>query len=131
MVAKVHGNTGATNYGGSRGIGQASIPDGTIGWVGVTGNAIGDVAYLKAADCTSMDRVQQGYFFQCTGGGATVDFTLAPEAQATNPDPAVQAMVPWSNTLTFTTTAIQKSPVAFSAIRVTFTAPGAVFCVSR
>jgi hypothetical protein len=130
MVAKVHGNTGATNYGGSRGIGQASIPDGTIGWVGVTGNAIGDVAYLKAADCTSMDRVQQGYFFQCTSS-ATVDFTLAPEAQATNPDPAVQANVPWANTLTLTTTAIQKSLVAFSAIRVTFTTPGAVYCVSR
>jgi len=130
MVAKVQGNRGATSLGGSKGIGITQAPDGSIGWVGVTGSAAGDVAYLRAVDCTSLDKVQQGYFFQATGG-ATIDFTLVNGERATNPDPTVQANVPWANTLTLATTAITKSPVAFAAIRVTFTGPGEVYVVAR
>jgi len=133
MAAKVTGNRGATNYGGALGVGQRSTPDGSIGWVCVSGQA-GDVAYLRAVDVTSLDKVQQGWFFQANGTpspSATISFTCAEGGYATNPDPAVQANIPWANTLTLTTTTITQTPVAFSAIKVTLVNPGEVYCVAR
>jgi hypothetical protein len=134
MVAKVTGNRGGTNYGGAGGVGQRSTPDGSIGWVCVSGSAAGDTAYLRAVDVTSLDKVFQGWFFQANGTptpSVTVYFTCAEGAWAVNPDPAVQAMVPWSNALALTTTTITKGPVAFSAIKVVFTDPGELYVVAR
>jgi hypothetical protein len=129
MAAKVTGNRGGTNYGGAAGVGQRATPDGSIGQVTISGKA-GDVAYLRAVDVTSLDKVQQGWFFQSVSG-ATVDFTCAEGAWATNPDPEVQAVVPWANALTLSAGTIEKALVAFSAIRVTLTAAGEVYCVCR
>jgi hypothetical protein len=133
MAAKVSGNRGGTQYGGSGGVGQRSTPDGSIGQVTISGQA-GDVAYLRAVDVSSMGDVQQGWFFQANGTpspSASISFTCAEGAWACNPDPAVQAIVPWANALPLTTTTITKAPVAFSAIKVTFTNPGEVYVVSR
>jgi hypothetical protein len=130
MTAKVISNRGYSNFGGgSQGIGGNQAPDGSIGWVGIVGK-VGDVAFLRAVDCTSLDKVQQGYFFQSTGS-ANIDFTLVNGERAINPDPQVQAIIPWANTLPLTTTAITKSLVAFAAIRITFVTACEVYCVAR
>lgn len=134
MVAKVTGNRGSTNYGGSNGVGQRTTPDGSIGWVCISGSEAGDVAYLRAVDVTSLDKVQRGWFFQANGTpspSVTLEFTCAEGAWAINQDPAVQAMVPWANPLALTTTTITPATVAFSAIKVTFTNPGEVYIVCR
>jgi len=133
MAAKVTGNRGGTLYGGAGGVGQRSTPDGSIGQVTISGKA-GDFALLRAVDVSSVGDVQQGWFFQANGTpspSATVEFTCAEGAWACNPDPEVQANVPWANALDLTTTAITKAPVAFSAIKVTFTNPGEVYVVCR
>jgi hypothetical protein len=133
MAAKATGNRGGTLYGGAGGVGQRSTPDGSIGQVTITGQA-GDVAYLRAVDVTSLDKVQRGWFFQANGTpspSATVEFTCAEGAWACNSDPDVQANVPWANALTLTTTTITPAEVAFSAIKVTFTNPGEVYVVCR
>src|ERR1700682_5415813 len=133
MTAKVTGNTGGTNYGGPGGVGQRSTPDGSIGWTCISG-AAGDVAYLRAVDVTSLDKVQQGWFFQANGTpspSVTVEFTCAEGNWATNQDPAVQLNIPWSNPLALTTTTITPATVAFSAIKITFTNPGELYIVCR
>lgn len=133
MAAKVTGNRGGTLFGGAGGVGQRTTPDGSIGQVTISGQA-GDVAYLRAVDVSSLDKVQQGWFFQANGTpspSATIQFTCAEGAWACNQDPAVQANVPWANALALTTTTITKSPIAFSAIKVTFINPGEVYCVCR
>jgi|ERR1700682_5129285 len=134
MVAKVTGNRSTTTYGGANGVGQRMTPDGSIGQVTVSGSATGDVAYLRAVDVTSLDKVQRGWFFQANGTpspSVTVEFTCAEGNWATNQDPAVQLNIPWSNPLALTTTTITPATVAFSAIKITFTNPGELYIVCR
>lgn len=128
---KMLGNRGSylTGVGG---IGASTYPDGSIGWVGIVGKA-GEIIYLGASEVHSLDKVQVGYFFQ-SPAGAKIDFTLANIGLAKNPDPAVQVGVPWGNTLTVpagATIVTTPTPLAFAAIRVTFTGDGELYIVTR
>ena len=130
MTAKLISNRSAYFRNGADGIGGRNLPDGIISWVGVVAKA-GDVLYLSAADCTTTNKVDQGYYFQSVGGDVTVDHTLQNAAMAANPDPAVQASVDWCNPLTVTPGTILQSALGFSAIRITFSADGEFYVVAR
>jgi hypothetical protein len=130
MTAKMIGNRGSYNRGGADGIGIRNLNDGLIGWVGVVGKA-GDVMYLSAADCTSTNKVDQGYYFQAIGGTVTVDHTLQNCGMSTSKDPAVQAGVDWCNPLDVVPGTILQSVLGFSAIRITFAADGEFYVVAR
>lgn len=130
MVAKVIGNRAASYIrgAGANGAGFNNGFNGPLGWVMVSG-IDGDLAFLSAASCTL--HVDQGYFFQTTGG-AILSFTLQDAAMATNPDPLIQDQVLWSNPLTLTPElGIVQHVLGFAAIKVEFTAPGEVYLCSR
>jgi hypothetical protein len=94
MTAKVLGNRSAYFRGGSDGIGGRNLPDGNIGWVGITSNAEGDVAYLSAADVTSNDHPYLAYTIQAVGNPCTVEFTCQNVALATTRTRVYRLMLP-------------------------------------
>jgi hypothetical protein len=130
MTVKLVSNRSSYFRGGVDGIGGRNLPDGIIGWVGLTGKA-GDVAYLSAADCTSTNKVDQGYYFQAIGGVVTVDFTLQNVATALNQDPTIQDGVDWCNAEPVTPGTILQSDLGFSAIRISFAADSEFYIVCR
>lgn len=130
MAAKLMSNRSAYFRNGVDGIGGRNLPDGIISWVGLAAKA-GDVAYLSAADCTTTNKVDQGYYFQAIGGDVTVEHTLQNAGMAANPDPAVQASVDWCNLLTVAPGTITQSTLGFSVIRITFSADGEFYVVAR
>lgn len=124
MTAKAIGNRSAYFRGGLDGIGGRNLPDGNIGWVGVTSNEAGDIALLSSADVTSNDHPYLGYTIQAVGHACTVEFTCQNVAMATNPDPEVQANVAWANSVTVTPGTFATVVFGFSAIKITFADAG-------
>lgn len=145
MAAKIIGNHGSYLMHGLSGVGTENVADPSIGWVAVSGRA-GDYIVLSAADIHGVITsagVQRGYFFQGDGSATgTVKFTLANAGWAKSTDPAIQAQVAWADpptaptALTSPAISITGDTIfwyagAFSALKVTFTAPGIVFIVAR
>lgn len=128
MTAKVIGNRSTYFRGGSDGIGRRNLPDGNIGWVGITSNAEGDVAYLSAVDVTSNDRPFLGYSIQAVGHAVTVEFTCQNSGLATDPDPSVQASVAWCNSTTVTPGTLAPINFPFSAMKIVFSGGAGTEC---
>jgi hypothetical protein len=134
MTAKTVGNRGPYVRGLS-GVGIAQSPNTSLGWVVVVGKP-GDISYVDVAGL-NRSQTNLGYFLQ--GGPtvtATAEFTLANTELATNQQPAAQAMVPWSNSLSVNSTIqlVADSggyPLAFTAIKITFTTAGEVYIGAR
>lgn len=132
MTIKVHGNygPGARSHGG--GIGGPNISQQSIGWVGVTASAAGDIAYIDSNTATGAVEPRLGYTFQSTVS-VTLDFTLTNAAQACSRDPNVisKLAVPWINATTVAAGTAYTLPHGFSALRATFSAPGELYIVAR
>ena len=128
MTAKSLGNHSKGYLGhGIGGHGIANKQQG-LGWDSIVASEIGDVYYVELASLVIGD-INQGVFFQ-SDGGATVDFTLCNSELATNRDPQIQTSVLWNNSLTVPSGgAIVTTPtlLMFTALRITFTAPGVVY----
>lgn len=129
MVAKVISNRSGYFMNGAQGIGIENIADQTVAWSAIVGKA-GDVYYLAHADLCPPNGPHLGYSFQ-SSAAATLNFTCSPRAAACNPDPAVQAQVLWDANVTLTAGAITTHTQPFTAIKITFTADGEVYCVGR
>jgi hypothetical protein len=130
MVAKVISNRSGYFMNGAQGVGIENIADQTIAWSAIVGKT-GDTYYLAHADLSPPGYPHLGYSFQ-SSGGATLNFTCAPRAAACNPDPAVQAQVLWDANVTVAAGgAIVTHTQPFSAIKITFTADGELYCVGR
>lgn len=109
---------------GMDGNGIQNIPQG-MGWVAVSASEAGDTHVVQLSSIIASN-INQGIFFQ-SEAGASVQFTLANPGMATDPDPLVQASVPWGNSTPIPVNTITKAPVIFSACKITFTAPGTVY----
>lgn len=128
MAAKVLSNRSAYFRGGSDGIGRRNLPDGNIGWVGITSNTEGDVIYLSSADVTSNDHPYLAYTIQAVGHAVTVEFTCQNVGMATDPDPEVQANVAWCNSTTVSPGTFATITFGFSALKVTFSGGAGTEC---
>jgi hypothetical protein len=131
MPVKVIGNRSSYFRGGQDGIGQANLPDGNIGWVGMTSDSEGGSIYLSAADVTSNDHPYLGYSIQAVGHTVTVEFTCQNQALAKNPDPQIQAGVAWANSTTVTPGTLSTITFPFSAMKLTFAAASECYVVCR
>lgn len=127
--AKMIGNRAATfiRGAGSNGVGALGKFNAMISHVALVGKS-GDINFLTAGDITM--HVDQGYFFQTTGG-AIISFTLQGPEIACNPDPDVQASVAWVEPLTLAAGTIEERQKGFACIKVELTADGEVYLMSR
>jgi len=140
MTGKAMGNHGpAYAKNALAGSGTNNLPDLSIGWNQVMGKT-GDYVVLPASNIHGRDLVHRGYFFQGDGeANFTVEFTLANAGLAK--DPAAQNVVPWVAAPTGALTNLTGSAItdnaiywyqgAFAAVKITFTAAGNVWIVTR
>lgn len=129
MTASARGNYGTASMGhGASGVGSAgNVPVG-MGWLSVVGKA-GDVFYGQLSSIVTGD-INQGIFFQAPAG-ATVEFTLAPISMVFSDSEAQRDTVPWGNSLTVPAGSITPAGLLFTAFKLTFTAAGEVYVVTR
>lgn len=131
MAVKVLGNH-SVGYLGHRNIGGHGVNNNKqqgIGWDCFVASEAGDVYVVNISDLI-MEGINYGVFFQ-SEAGCTVDFTLCNSSLAENLDPEVQTSVLWSNTLTVPANTITPGDVLFTCLKITFTAPGAVYVGMR
>lgn len=133
MAAKIIGNRR-----GRGGVGVQNLPMANVDWVAVIGQA-GDVAFVG---CSGFNSHPTHLSYSVQGDGkatASVQLTLANEASATSADPDVQAGVPWDSTAVpdvaadtkITPLVVNGVSVGFTALKVTFTAPGTIYIFGR
>ncbi len=129
MSVTVIGNHGRGFVGrGITGVGGQNLPVG-VGWCAVIGSQAGDKEVVQLSSILN-GNLQQGIFFQ-SEAGATIEFTLCNPGMADSTDPAEAAATLWANSLAVPASTIVKAPVLFTACRITFNAPGAVYIGAR
>lgn len=128
-MAKILGNRGAYYRGnGVDGSLTESAPS-QSSWVHASGKA-GEVLYLGISRFQSSTAVL--YAVQATGA-VTLYYTLCEESAAQNPDPDVQAHIPWGNVQTPAVNAIESlnGGVLTNAIKIVFEDDADVYFVGR
>jgi hypothetical protein len=127
MTVKLQGNRAGYFRGGSDGIGGRSMPDGTIGWVGMVNSAAGDVIYLSASEVHSNNHPYLAYSMQVVGGDATVEFTL--QNLGTSISNETGAAAAWCNSTTVAPGTLTTIVYGFAAIKITFPTKGCEFYI--
>lgn len=128
-MAKILGNRGAYYRGNGANGGLVETNSTRSSWVHVNGKA-GEVVYLGVSRFQSSSAVM--YAVQATGS-VTIYYTLSEEAAAQNPDPDVQAHVPWGNEHTPTVNEVEplNGGVLTNAIKIVFDADADVYIAGR
>lgn len=107
---------------------QVSEP---LSYCQVVGEKAGDIAYIKATDYLT-GKFNQCTYAQAVGASVTVEFTLQNEARASDPDEEVQKTIAWVNKTTIDEGAIVAlDPIACCCMKVTFSAPGTLYVITR
>lgn len=122
------GNHGRGYLGhGIDGVGTANVPT-AFGWLAVSGD-VGSTFVVQMGSLVKAD-INQGIYFQ-SAVSVDVDFTLCNPGLAASVDPANQASVIWSNTLSVAANGpIVQAPILFTAIRLTFHGKGVCYILA-